>query len=201
MLEKEFRTSIKYLAIDPSNFSGFSDVYAKLLLQIGSEVDVVAKVLCKEIAPSSNANKINHYYSVISSKFIEFDNVTVGCGDINLNPWNNWGTSSPDWWKIYNGVKHNRNKVKSFGTTTKEIYKFANQGTVLNVLAGLCQLEQYLYCLTPHNQNEETPLPGSRMFELKDQGWENKQFGTDFLLYVKNGCLYSLFADTPYSDL
>ncbi len=201
MIEKEFNTSIKYLALDTSNFLGFSDVYAKLLLQIGSEVDVVAKIICKEINQASTADKINLYKPEVLGKFPEFESVTVNCGNIDLYPWQGWSTSSPDWWSIYNGVKHNRNKVETYSSIEKENYKFANQGTVLNALAGLYQLEQYLYCLIPHSQSDDTPLPGSRLFELKNQGWERKHFGKDFLLYKKNECLYTSFADTLYSDI
>lgn len=43
MIEKKFKTTVKYVAVDHENFSIYSDVYAKLLLQIGSEVDVVAR--------------------------------------------------------------------------------------------------------------------------------------------------------------
>lgn len=201
MIEKELKQSIKYVAVDRGNFSAYSDVYAKLLLQIGSEVDVVAKVICKVIDATSTANKINHYQLEICSRFPEFESVTVACGDIDFKPWLGWNGASPDWWKIYNGVKHDRNKTETYGTLTLENYKFANQGIVLESLAGLYQLEQYLYSIISHDPHEETPLPGSRLYRLKDQGWESKYFGQDSLFYVNDGCLYTMFAETPYSDI
>ena len=201
LIEKEFRASIKYAAIDNSNFSTYSDAYAKLLLQIGSEVDVVAKLLCKEINPASNVDNILQYQSVISAKFPEYEKVTVSCSDLDLNPWDGLGVSSPVWWKVYNAVKHNRNKTETYDTVTKENYKFANQKNVLYALAGLYQLEQYLYSVIAHDPYEETPLPGSRLFMLKDQGWESKHFGQDTLFYIKDGCLHQLYSDTPYSDI
>lgn len=201
LIEKEFKASIKYVAIDDSNFTAYSDVYAKLLLQIGSEIDVVAKLLCKEINSISNADNILQYQSEINTRFSEFENVTVSCCDTDLKPWDGWAASSPEWWKAYNGVKHNRNKIETYGSVTKENYKFANQKNVLNALAGLYQLEQYLYSVILHDKQEETPLPGSRLFKLKNQGWQNKHFGQDSLFYVKDGCLYHMYADTPYSDI
>lgn len=42
MIEKEFRQTTKYVALDSINFKTYSDAYIKLLLQIGSEVDIVA---------------------------------------------------------------------------------------------------------------------------------------------------------------
>lgn len=201
MIEKEFKLSIKYLAIDQSNFNAYSDVYAKLILQIGSEVDVVSKVLCKEINAASTANKISLYQIEICTRFPEFENVTVSYGDMDFHPWIGWSSVTPNWWKIYNGVKHDRNKRETYDTVTKENYKFANQGTVLNGLAGLYQLEQYLYSLIINDTHEETPLPGSRLYRLKDQGWENKHFGQDSLFYVYEGCLHAQIADIPYSDM
>lgn len=201
MIEKEFNESIKYVAIDEINFSSYSAVYAKLLLQIGSEVDVVAKKLCREINTSSTANNINQYKSEICNKFPEFEHVTVKCITLDLNPWNGWTDCTPVWWKIYNGVKHERNGIFTFNDIEKEYYKFANQGNVLNALAGLYQLELYLYLMTDHNPSRETPLPGSRLFKLINQQWENKHFGDDVMIYVDNGTLYTDFAETLYSDI
>ena len=42
MLEKEFRKTVKYVALDSINFETYSDAYVKLLIQIGSEVDIVS---------------------------------------------------------------------------------------------------------------------------------------------------------------
>lgn len=202
MIEKEFKTSIKYVEIDESNFPTYSDVYAKLLLQIGSEVDVVAKLLCKELNSASSAGNILDYQSEIYAQFPKFGDVKVECNDIELIPWDGLATTSPVWWKVYNGVKHNRNVIATYGSETKENYKFANQENVLNALAGLYQLEQYLYAAIPHSQQqEETPLPGSRLFKLGNQGWENKHFGQDSLFFDKEGRLYHLYAGTAYSDI
>lgn len=201
MIEKEFKVSVKYVAIDKLSFAAYSDVYAKLLLQIGSEVDVVAKILCREINQLSTADKINQYQKEICSRFSEYSTVTVACGDIDLKPWSGWSHATPEWWSIYNGVKHNRNKIESHGNISMENYKFANQENVLNALAGLYQLEQYLYTIINHDPHIETPLPGSRLYKLKDQGWENKFFGQDTFFYVDNGELYTVFADIPYTDM
>ena len=202
MIEKEFKTTTKYLSIDYLNFKAYSIAYAKLLLQIGSEVDVVAKELCLEVDCNSTAEKINQYAIEITGRFTEFTNVTVSCGSIDLQPWKEWSNKSPDWWRVYNGVKHSRNLTQTYGNDTQENYKFANQENVLNALAGLYQLEQYLYSLIKHDPHEETPLPGSRLYKLKDCGWEKKQFSRDVILYVDNqGCLFSLTPDTSYEDM
>lgn len=201
LIEKEFKATTKYAAIDRTNFSTFSDAYAKILLQVGSEVDVISKQLCKEINSSSNAQKIDSYGKEIIGCFPEFENVTVSCDDIDLQPWNGWATRSPQWWKIYNGVKHNRNEIVSYNGFAQENFRFANQEVTLRALAGLFQEEQYLYTVIQHDPHMETPLPGSRLFRLKDQGWEKKQFGLDTLFYIHEGCLYYMHANFTYSDL
>ena len=40
MIEKEFRRAIQYVALSSENFNTYSDFFAKVLLQIGSEIDV-----------------------------------------------------------------------------------------------------------------------------------------------------------------
>jgi hypothetical protein len=51
-LEKDFVRTIDFIHLDPANFKAFSNEYAKLLLLIGSETDVVAKMLCEKIGPA-----------------------------------------------------------------------------------------------------------------------------------------------------
>lgn len=178
MIEKEFKGTEKFLAVDEINASAYSDEYVRLLLQIGSEIDIVAKLLCSAINVSSSAWKIDEYKTEIISRYSEFADVTVHCKVINsesltIKPWNGWRVDSPDWWKIYNGVKHNRNKEKTFDSVTKAYYKHACQKTILNALAALYQMELYLYCNSEHHDLKDTPMPGSRMFTLVDHGWEN----------------------------
>ncbi len=213
MIEKEFKSTTKYVTIDSQNFKTYSDVYTKILLQIGSEIDVVAKILCKEINVNSTASDINKYGLEICMRFTDFTKIIVACGDIDLKPWAGWTVGyagipgSPIWWQIYNGVKHNRNKFETYGAGsdvfTEINYKLANQENVLNALAALFQLEQYLYSIILHNVRVETPIPGSRLFSLKGNGWENKQFGKDTIVFIdkEDGCLYRIEADTFYTDI
>ncbi len=214
MIEKEFKLTEKYVTIDRLNFKSYSDSYGKLLLQIGSEIDVVAKKLCNEINANATANTIDQYAPLITGHFSEFTQVTVTCRGIDLNPWKGWtsGTSgtpgSPVWWRVYNGVKHNRNKTETYmlldnSSVTDVNYKLANQGNVINALAGLYQLEQYFYSIILHDVRVDTPIPGSRLFRLMDHGWENKRFGKDALVYVNeaDGCLYRIEPDIFYTDI
>ena len=202
LLEKEFRKTTKYVAISIENNKTFSDFYAKLLLQIGSEVDVVAKLLCKEINAASTADKIDQYKNEILPVHPEVENVTVECAGTSTIPWKDWSTGSPTWWKIYNGVKHNRGGIETYDNETKENYKFANLNTVTSALAGLYLLELYLYQrVTDREPQLDTPLPGSRLFKPMDQGWENRKVYRDTTLIVEGGILKQIIGNYEYSDL
>ena len=86
LIEKEFRKSNKYVALSIDNYNTYSDLYARILLQIGSEVDVVSKLICKEINAGSNADNIVKYGIEILQVFPEFESVTINCNGIKLIP-------------------------------------------------------------------------------------------------------------------
>ena len=202
MIEKELKQSIKYVAIDKDNYNCYSDAYAKLLLQIGSEVDVVFKQLCLEIDNNTSANRIDEYREVVINRFPEFESVSVICEEIILKPWANFISKTPDWWRIYNGVKHNRNAIQDYDGVLKENYKFANQGVVLKALAGLYQEEQYLFSLIRSEESPDTPLPGSRLFKLIGDEWEGKSFIKDLGFVDRGGGNIVVFqAELSYNDV
>lgn len=199
MLEKEFRKTINYVALDTINFGTYSDAYVKLLIQIGSEVDIVSKALCEEINNASKVQNIEQYRLEIVSHFPDFYNVIVKSEENDYTPWDSWQmSSSPVWWKKYNAVKHNRNANED---GVKENYKYANLENTINALAGLYQIEIYLYSVIPHKFSVETPLPGSRLFVLDKCGWETKHFGKDSLTYIKDECLFTEEAPYFYGDV
>ncbi len=197
MIEKEFRKTIQYVTLSNENFDTYSDFFAKMLLQIGSEIDVVAKVLCKEINAGTCANRIDQYSRELLVVHSEIGHVTIKCDDMSFIPWDGWSTGSPSWWKIYNGVKHNRSEIETHNGLTKENYKFANLKTTITALAGLYLLEIYLYnYVTDANPHTDTPVPGSRLFKPTDHGWENKRTFGDTGFHFENGCL--TYVDPPY---
>ena len=204
MLEKETKACTKYVAFDSVNLKTFSNTFVKILLQIGSEVDIVAKELCKIIDPSQKVSNINQYYVIISGKYAEFQDIIISCGDMTLRPWYGWtSTNSPTWWKVYNAIKHDRYSIRTIFGVKQEIYKFANLENVLNGLSGLFQIEQYLFLLAQHDQHMSMPMPGSRLFQMTNHGWENKnQVGDDYF-YVDNetGNLFWERADVSYNDI
>ena len=137
-LEKDFIKTIEYVEFDSSNELTFSIVYTKLYLSICSEVDVVAKLLCKKIFSTSNSSNINQYRSKIVDKYPNFH--TVECliprYSLKLYPWASWSESkTPSWWKDYNNVTHERNLYSNL----------ANQKNVRDSLCGLFCMLLYFY--------------------------------------------------------
>lgn len=67
-IEKEFNNSLEYVTLDKDNFQIFSDRYVKLLLEIGSEIDIVCKEYCKEVDNTFLGNNIDNYRTCIMRK-------------------------------------------------------------------------------------------------------------------------------------
>jgi hypothetical protein len=202
MIEKEFRRAIQYVSLSDDNGDTYSDFFVKIILQIGSEIDVVAKALCKEINPRSTADKIDKYRSELLQTYPEIEFVTVKCNDITTVPWKSWSSSSPAWWKIYNGIKHNRGDFETYDGVTKENFKFANLSNTVASLSGLYLFENYLYKhVIDANPHLDTPIPGSRLFVAMDHGWENKRTYKDSGFFFDNERLVYIESDLFYGDL
>lgn len=185
ILEKDFLTTERYLAIDTLNFKAYSNEYIKIFQTVCSEIDVIAKSYCDALG--TKAKNINDYFKCITIKNSDFTNRTIILSgkSIDLQPWIDWsctntvqsdGTSkasfsSPDWWTKYNKVKHSRTTKNQ--ATGLPYYKLANQENVLSSLAALFQLEMYYYkYLHEHTASKEpdVPYPSSEIFSIKDWG-------------------------------
>lgn len=207
MLEKEFTETMHYVKLDADNYEAYSDAYAKLLLQIGSEIDVVAKETCKLINPSFNNDTMDKYLPVLFSD-TDFSNSKVKLINysIALDPWNERETqyvSTPGiiWWKAYNKVKHERMNTVKIDGISKESYKFANLKNTINSLGGLYHLLLHTYYLLLKNEGKkiQSPLPGSRLFKLEGPPWDNVVFSFDMRVYFDNNeCLIMETSTIPY---
>jgi hypothetical protein len=139
-IEKDFLSTIDFVEVHPANGKTFSNEYAKLLLLIGSEVDVVAKMLCKKEAAQEKADNIDDYRTALTKKFVGLHKVEIELPrySLRLQPWKTWDPAiakSPSWWKSYNNVKHERDIN----------YLEANQENTLTALCGLLALLLYLF--------------------------------------------------------
>ena len=136
-LERDLDDLSRCIEFDVKNFETFSTKLALILLSSSSEVDVVAKELCKEIDNTSKAEGIIQYRKLIEGKYPEIMEETVYLLRYNLKfePWKDWSEKEgPFWWRAYNKVKHERGVH----------YEKANLENVLNALAGLLVIIVYL---------------------------------------------------------
>lgn len=207
LIEKEFKSTLAYVYLSEDNFETYSNEYIKLILQIGSEIDVVLKSFCQYIDNSFNKNKMPEYIKFIKNNYqnLIVQRVKLRNSDINFNPWNEVVVNEedvPSWWTIYNKVKHERNSVITVNNISKISYKFANLKNVLYSLGALYQilLNYYLNQAKKENRKLLIPLPGSRIFVLSGDEWTDINFVLDQFFYVdyNDGTLHSICGNFEY---
>lgn len=197
LLEKEFAATLNYVSLDMDNYSTFSSSYLKLILQIGSEIDVVTKALCNYYDETKAPENMNAYKDILMEHESDFYNIEVKIisarNKYSIKPWEAWeiqdiGTNvnNPTWWKVYNKVKHHRNSIGTICGIEKEYFKFANLEYTLFALAGLYQLLIYFYYELAKDDRIQTPLPGSRIFNLSGNKWNNIIFYHDSAFYIND---------------
>jgi hypothetical protein len=137
-IDDELHSLSRIIESAPENFSTFSVHLTRLYLSVCSEMDVVAKLLCAQIAPSEAPKKINDYRCLVTKQFPNFSllRIEMPSHELDFQPWSSWTTgTNPKWWKSYNDVKHERSKY----------YRDANLGNVLDSTAGLLVLLVYFH--------------------------------------------------------
>lgn len=204
-LEKEFLTTLNYVTLDFENFDTFSGAYIKLMLEIGSEVDVVLKFYCKMLQDSFSGDKISDYRRLINSEKSDFyeQKVKLINKSFTIRPWINWGFSNPCnpyWWTAYNKIKHERTNYGTINSVSKEYYKFANLRNVLYAMAGLyhCSLSIYYELSLKEGRDVLIPLPGSRLFRMSGGVWDGMIFYQDYAFYIKNNRLIMGYGNGIY---
>jgi hypothetical protein len=139
-LEQDLAQTSRYIEFNENNYGTYSVELAHLLLASASEVDVIAKEICRFLAPAERAENINHYQNIICRKLPEFveETVLIPRFKIELHPWLNWEQNiNPLWWQSYNKVKHQRS----------DYFHEANLKNVLNAMGGLLIAVFYYYKL------------------------------------------------------
>ena len=191
-IEKEFVETINYFSIDESNFNTYSDAYMKIMLQIGSEIDITCKLLCELLGEKLKDGSIYKYKSIILNHIPGFCDVRIieKLSEYNTCPWEEWRYENrvPTWWTIYNKVKHHRISVGAIHDVKQEYYKFANQKYTLMALMGLYQVMLYSYYFLSQKENKTVfvPLPASRLFETNSSIWKDVDLGTNSVMYINN---------------
>ncbi len=158
-LDADVENLSRFIELNPDNYPAYSIEMAHLILAAASEVDVVAKLICKKVNPESKAENITQYKSVIKKAFPQLCEIKVLMPRYNftLEPWINWKSNKkPEWWDYYNKVKHERNKY----------FKQANLKNTLNAVAGLYVTILHFY---QHEANNAMLIPLPHLFRLEEE--------------------------------
>lgn len=158
-LDADVENLSRFIEFNPDNFPAYSIEMAHLMLAAASEVDVVAKLICKKVNPESKAENIAQYKGVIKKEFPQLCEIKVLMPryGLTLEPWINWKSNKkPEWWDYYNKVKHERNKY----------FKQANLKNTLNAVAGLFVTLLYFY---KYEANNGMLIPTPRLFRLEEK--------------------------------
>src|SRR3990172_13038880 len=137
-LESDLQETGRSVEFHRDNFTAYSIEFARLLLTACSEIDVVAKLLCKSLNQDTSADDITQYRSEIMQAYPQFPTIKVFIHRYALlrEPWHAWGQGkSPDWWHTHNKVKHQRDLH----------FPGANLQNALDSVAGLWCLLLYFY--------------------------------------------------------
>jgi hypothetical protein len=168
-IENDVSRIARYIEFQPDNFSTYSIELARVLLAASSEIDVIAKLVCQQCDPDALPKNINDYARIILETRPDFIKLTavIPRFGITLQPWISWtAKNSPEWWKAYNGVKHERDLR----------FRDASLGHCLNSVAALFLLTSfhyacmYGYTLKDDHQRKSLRIrlqPESELFRLR----------------------------------
>jgi hypothetical protein len=141
-LEHDLEGLSRYVEFAPDNYETYSIELAHLLFAAASEVDVTAKLLCKQLDPRQSPGNIDGYKPMIMNGVptIAAENVFVARYGLTLTPWEQWSKNDgrqphPHWWSGYNKVKHQRDTH----------FKLATLQNALNAMGGLMLLAFHYY--------------------------------------------------------
>ncbi|MFH1373992.1 MAG: hypothetical protein ABII79_09375 [bacterium] len=144
-LDSDLNEVSRYVDIRSGNFGTFSIEFVRLLLAAGSEIDVVAKLLCEKIDASKGCKNINEYRDTITDRYPKFHSmiIDVPIYEFQLTPWADWQNGqNPSWWRAYNDVKHQRDSH----------FSDANLENTIKAIAGLYVMIWYLHREDPQRK-------------------------------------------------
>ncbi len=135
-LEADFAATSRYVEFSPQNFTAFSIEYAKLLLAVGSEIDVLSKLICKNVDSSAKRENMDDYRVCLAIHTqLALEEVLIRRYNLVFRPWSDWALGkNPSWWQSYNNVKHHRDSH----------FPEANLENCANAISGLFVI--VIYC-------------------------------------------------------
>lgn len=178
LLEEDFKETFKYVSLSEDNFNTYSSAYLKLLLTIGSEVDVLLPLIAKIYDSNCKENGYGCSKTILKNEpeFKEIEFSLHNC-DIVLNPWK--CDVYPEWWTVYNELKHNRSSFSKELDPNKKNYQLANLKNVIKALSGLYSLEILAYRKLAINENNKLIVPKIKtIFTTKSMYWKDISFGS-----------------------
>ena len=109
-LEADFAATSRFVEFSQKNFPTYSIEYAKLLLAVGSEIDVLCKIMCERVDAAAKRNNMDDYRTCLTAHTkIASEEVLIRRHNLDFKPWAAWATGkNPSWWRSYNNVKHQR---------------------------------------------------------------------------------------------
>lgn len=137
-LEEDLERTLRYVEPTTANMKAHSMEFARLILAACSEVEVVAKVLCREIDPTAAPDKITDYAAIILRSFPRLPETLVQAPmyGMQMHPWKEWASGvTPGWWRDHQKVKHSRH----------DFFSLADLEHAVVSLSGLFVLVAYLY--------------------------------------------------------
>ena len=186
-LEQQFLETGRYVEFDiVNNGKTYSIEYLKLFQAVCSEIDVVGKVLAKELDSSIKPNNkpgLNEWWFFITN--VDADIIEKKCslfGENAIQPWKGFivvknpntkakhyiledNANTPSWWVDYNNVKHKRTDRDDGGATN---YTKANLQNLLSAFAALFIIEVKLMETVSRDNGETVPLKlESQLFKEK----------------------------------
>lgn len=162
-LEQDLETVSRYIEFNELNFNVYSIELARILFAAASEVDVMAKLLCKHLQPRQKCENINDYRCVLLDKLPDMvtTEISIDRYGFSFKPWENWSQQddcNPDWWSAYNKVKHERN-IYFYKATLKN---------AINSIGALLILVFYYYSYELSNNGKRlSPKDTTRQLEPK----------------------------------
>jgi hypothetical protein len=176
ILERNFVDSLRYVELSSNNYDAYSIDFVSQLQGIGSEVDVLMKVVSG--FPSTERKTITDYATSIlgSNPGIINQEVRLISSSAIIKPFDGWTSTraaqSLFWWEKYNSVKHSR--VSNF--------RDANLKSVLYSLAALYILERWwLKHLADITNDVDIPNKDSEIFSLLN--WVSRNMSGSDIIY------------------
>ena len=178
---------------DLGNSLVFSNEFVKQYQAICSEIDVILKSICEEIAGVNVENMRSGYTPNILQHWSHIIQQKVDMHGIELQPFIGWSQDpnyqAPHWWKPYNKVKHERiSHVRD-----------ANLKNVINALAGLYVLENYFVkYIGDRDSQKDVPNDISKLFEMVDYVTKDTVIGRNQYV-ITNEDIDKMFENLDFS--